>query len=66
MGYGVGEQLEPGLWKQVLWNPEKPWQKQITTWRRYPKKMKIRRERRRAKLNPECQPWYKRFYGWEW
>jgi len=30
------------------------------------KQFKHRKERRRAKLNPECQPWYKRFYGWEW
>ena len=30
------------------------------------KQMKNRKERRRARHDPECQPEYKRFYGWEW
>ena len=65
MGYGLGEQLEPDMWKQLVWNPDRPWQVQKSMWRRYCKKAKVRRERRRAKLNPECQPWYRRFKGWE-
>ena len=63
MGYGMGEQLEPKFWKQVFWNPDKPWQMQKTMWRRWSKKAKIRKERRRARINAECEPEYKRFYG---
>ena len=66
MGYGIGEQLGPGLWKQLLWNPDKPWQIQGSTWRKWYKKTKTRRERRRANVNPECSPEYKRFHGWEY
>ena len=66
MAYGIGEQLEPGFWKQVVWNPDKPWQYQKSTWRKYCKIMKNRRERRRVKLNPLCQPEYKRYHGWEY
>ena len=65
MGFGLGEQLEPGMWKQIVWNPDKPWQIQNSSWRRWYKKTKTRRERRRAKTNPECFPEYKRFHGWE-
>jgi hypothetical protein len=65
MSYGLGEQLEPGFYKKVLWNPSKPWQKQQTAWRSWYKKTKIRRERRRAKADPECFPEYKRYWGWE-
>ena len=65
MGYGKGEQLEPDVYKELFWNPDKPWQIQKTMWRKWHKKMKVRRERRRAKLNPECTPEYKRFDGWE-
>ena len=64
MGFGMGEQLEAGFWKQVVWNSDKPWQVQKTTWRKYAKSAKVRRERRRAKRDIECQPEYKRFYGW--
>ena len=31
------------------------------------KKQKLHRcERRRANVNPECEPLYKRHVGWEW
>jgi hypothetical protein len=30
------------------------------------KKIKHRRERRRAKVDPECTPEYNRYDGWEW
>jgi hypothetical protein len=66
MGYGLGEQLEADIRKNIPWNPEKPWQGQKTTWRRYSKVMKARRERRRGRLNPECPPEYRRFHGWEY
>ena len=65
MGYGKGEQLEPGLFKKLLWNTDKPWKVQDTTRRRWSKKMKVRRERRRANINPECIPEYKEYDGWE-
>ena len=64
MAYGIGEQLEPDVWKVVFWNPEKPWKTQKTR-RRWHKKAKIRRERRRARLNVNCNPEYKRYMGWE-
>ena len=65
MAYGIGEQLEPDVYKVVFWNPEKPWQVQKTMWRRYCKKSKVRRERRRTKLDVDCNPEYKRYKGWE-
>ena len=68
MSYGLGEQLECNMWrfKAVCWNPDKPWQKQKTQWRGYFKKSKNRSERRRAKLDPECQPLYNKYSGWVW
>ena len=33
--------------------------------KQYFKKAKARAERRRAKQQPDCQPHYRRFYGWE-
>ena len=65
MSFGLGEQLEP-FYKGEVWNEDKPWQIQGTTWRKYGKQMKARRERRRAKRNPECDPEYKRFKGYEY
>jgi hypothetical protein len=32
--------------------------------RRYCKKLKSRRERRRAKRDPECMPHYRRYWGY--
>ena len=34
--------------------------------RRANKKNKIRKERRRAKKNPECDPQYRKYDGWEY
>ena len=34
-------------------------------YRRYIKRRKNRIERRRAKLDPDTQPAYRRYYGWE-
>ena len=64
MGYGLGEQLEADLWKQVCWCSEEPWKIQKTMWRRWNKKAKVRRERRRARQDPECIPQYNRYRGW--
>ena len=57
------EQLEPDLWKQTHWNPNKPWKIQKTMWRKAYKTVKVRAERHRAKQDPECQPLYRQFYG---
>ncbi len=35
------------------------------SWHRFLKKKKLRNERRRAKRNPECQPAYRKFSGYE-
>jgi len=35
------------------------------SWHRCLKKKKIRNERRKAKRNPECQPAYRKFSGYE-
>ena len=67
MSYGLCNQLEPDLWKQISWNPDMPWRmRRRSNWRGFEKKAKVRVERRRAKLNPECPPYYKRFSGWEY
>jgi len=66
MSWGTPEQLEPGLWKQICWNPKKPWQIQGTQWRKLYKMAKNRRERRRVKLDVECVPEYKKYKGYEW
>lgn len=35
------------------------------SWHRCIKKKKLRNERRRAKRNPECQPAYRKYSGYE-
>jgi len=35
------------------------------SWHRFLKKRKLRKERRRAKKNPECQSAYRRYKGYE-
>ena len=60
MSYKLGDQIERG---KFCFNPSKPWQQRNSSYK-YDKKMKARRERRRAKINPECTPEYKRFHGW--
>jgi len=30
------------------------------------KLFKARKERRRARRDPECVPMYRRYFGWEW
>jgi len=65
MAYGLGEQLASDFSKVIFWNPKKPWKKQKTQWRGWHKKTKVRIERHRAKIDPECQPLYNCFKGWE-
>jgi len=35
-------------------------------YREWLKKSKIRSERRKAKVDPECQPTYNKYQGWEY
>ena len=34
--------------------------------RRFSEKQKKREERRKAKIDPECQPTYNKYQGWEY
>ena len=54
MGLGRGEQLEKGALRKYLSSGEK----------KYGKKHKARRERRRAKKNPEVMAEYGKYKGW--
>ena len=67
MAYGIGEQLEPDLWKEISWNPNKPWRvRRRSAWRGYCKQAKSRRERQRVRLDILCPLEYKRYKGWEY
>lgn len=37
MGYGLGGQLEPDLWKELVWDSKKPWrmQRSIPEYKRF-------------------------------
>jgi hypothetical protein len=61
------EQFEPkgpGSWL-VNPNPAKPWKRFQTPGRSVWKQKKHRVERRRARLDPETQPLYRKYRGWE-
>ena len=60
---GYRENLDISWFNKVNWNSDKPWKIQKTMWRRFYKKVMTRQERHRANKNPECQPLYKKFYG---
>lgn len=69
MAYGLSEQRE------YIFNPwsfgipqDRPWQNRPrrSGGTRFMKLSKNRRERRRAKMQPDCVPEYKRFAGWEY
>ena len=69
MAYGKGDQLEHGMrfYREMKFNTEKPWKKEShTSYRKFDKMAKNRRERYRAKVDPECTPEYRRFNGLEW
>lgn len=62
MAYGLGEQIEDNrIGFDCKWGR---FVKKHSD--RYRRRIKSRRERRRARINPECAPEYKRFKGWEW
>jgi hypothetical protein len=63
MAYGDVNQLEHHLTR--LFKIKKPWQI-VSRSCGYAKLAKHRKERRRAKQNPECFDKYKRYDGWEW
>lgn len=43
----------------------KPWG-MVRTSKKWLKKIKLRSERRRAKSDPECAPYYRKYGGWDW
>jgi|CXWL01.1.fsa_nt_gi hypothetical protein len=72
MAIGRGEKIDGaipphryGLYVE-MWPSLKPWQLGYRRFRSKPyRNLKHRRERRRAKLDPECTPEYNRYHGWE-
>lgn len=55
------------------WGHEKPYRRKLGTyWKRWRKSFRdekreqSRRERRRARINPECVPFYGKHCGWFW
>ena len=61
MAIGLPEQIEGPLEVRLKnsWTTKKYSHK-------WDKTMQHRKERRRAKKEPTCQPEYRRYYGWEW
>jgi hypothetical protein len=47
-------------------HPKKDGSHRKSRYREYLKKSKKRMERRKAKLDPECQATYNKFQGWEY
>jgi hypothetical protein len=37
-----------------------------STWFRQEKRIQNKRERKRARIDPECAPFYRKHYGWYW
>ena len=61
MATGRGEQIEKKMDRKM-----RPRRGTIRHSHRMYKKIKHKRERRRARENPECTPEYHRYDGWEW
>lgn len=59
MGFGDGEQMQNTLKSRSKSGECKKSQ-------RWLKQQKNRRERRRAKRNPECDPHYRKYSSWYW
>jgi hypothetical protein len=57
------EQIERQLWQRF--GRRKPWQEPKNS-HKWSKQKKHRIERHRAKRDPECAPYYRRYGGWEW
>lgn len=64
MAIGLTEQAEPGT-TVMLATLRKPWAA-VRKSRKWIKAKKHRRERARAKVDPECMAQYRRYHGWEW
>lgn len=65
MAYGLVWQLEPGN-SGVFFCDSRPWRNGRKRSGRTYKLLKVRAERRRARLDPECQPLYTRYRGYEY
>jgi len=66
MSYGVGDQIERKLTARMYEGLPAWRQPRRSAYTSYLKLAKHRRERRRAKLDVECIPQYRRYKGWEW
>lgn len=65
MGVGLGEQIESmRTWELIRRDSPTPW-REIAESCRLRKTTKLRRERRRARLDPECLPQYRRYRGYQ-
>lgn len=65
MAAGLGEQLESMLtWEMIRHDHPKPWL-QFSKSGRFHKTTKLRRERRRARLDPECMPQHRKYCGYQ-
>lgn len=66
MGAGRTEQFE-GIRSCIFQNEDKPWkQRDSSNSRKFAKKTKHKRERRRAKIDPECTDEYRKYEGFEY
>jgi hypothetical protein len=64
MAQGLGERLEHHISCELAtWR--NPWRRKKRSGR-FEKLMKARRERHRARRDPECQPHYAFNWGFEW
>jgi len=61
MSYGKSQQIE-----RHMDAPKKGGEHRQSAFRQCLKKGKIKRERIRAKLDPECFPEYRKYAGWEY
>jgi hypothetical protein len=66
MGIGLGEQIERRLTHEIVSHfGDRPWAENRVS-KKWSKIKKLRRERRRGARNPQCQPEYRRYRGYEW
>lgn len=63
MSIGLQDQIERGDIQETFCKAH-PWS-EIKNSHKWGKAMKHRRERYRAKQDPECLPQYRKFKGWE-
>jgi hypothetical protein len=63
---GRGQQIEKRLdWESATAWGEKPWGIKKRS-QKFNKDLQHRRERRRAKQDPECPPEYRKYDGYDW